>query len=401
MREPLDHCHDSNLAGAKAKQVISKAKEEAQRQVATTRNILGTHLEQVPSAVMKELPKKGSLERVIRRARQKANFPLPDPTSLDFEVPDEFHDFVVKDTGRDDPNRIIVLADQEMLGSITRHTWYCDGTFDKVPQIYFQLYSVHCKIGNAYPPFLYCLLPDKTEETYERMFELVKELAGGTEPMKILLDYEKAAHNACARVFPNSELSGCFFHLRQAVIRKIQELGLKRRYNEDLEFSELVKCLTSLAFVPPEDVETVFDDLSEAFPEDELSDSLLTYFKSTYIQGAVIRRRQRGPLFPVELWTHYNDAIHGREKTTNACEGWHNSLRSLFLASHPSLWTLLRGLKKDSAIQRLVVANDNVERPDNRRKKYAVLAERLGAKVQSYVTEEDKLKYLRAVAHLS
>ncbi len=61
----------------------------------------------------------------------------------------------------------------------------------------------------------------------------------------------------------------------------------------------------------------------------------------------------------------------------------------------------MRGLKKDIAIQRLVVANDDVERRDGSRKKYALLAERLRAKVASYDDEQDKLKYLKAVSHIS
>ncbi len=225
LREPLDHSHESNLVKAKACKVKSNAKVEAMRQVASTRNILGTHLEAVPSVVLQAMPKKGSLERQIRRARQKVNFPLPDPTSLDFEIPAEFQDVVVRDTGRDDPDRIIVLANPEVLDSISSDTWFADGTFDKVPQIYFQLYTVHCKIGNSFPPFVYCLLPNKNEDTYTRMFSLVKEVAG-VEPQKMLLDFERAAHNACANVFADTELSGCFFHLRQAVHRKVQELGL-------------------------------------------------------------------------------------------------------------------------------------------------------------------------------
>ncbi len=86
----VDKYRHGKIAKAKANKIRSQAKDEAQRQVASTRNILGTHLEQVSSAVMREMPKKGTLERQIRRARQKANFPLPDPTSLDFEVPEEF-----------------------------------------------------------------------------------------------------------------------------------------------------------------------------------------------------------------------------------------------------------------------------------------------------------------------
>ena len=224
----------------------------------------------------------------------------------------------------------------------------------KVPQLYFQLYTLHCQIGFSYPPFLYILLPKKTNEIYERMFQIVRQIVQDT-PRRILLDYEQAAHHGVRVVYPEVHISGCFFHLRQSVLRNVQVNGLKARYEQDLEFATLIKCLTSLAFVPTTDVEGLFEELSDTFPEDDATDSVLAYFKNTYIEGPVVRRRQRPPMFPLELWNHFEDAKDMEAKTTNCAEGWHNTLRSLFLASHPSMWTLLRGLKKDTLREQLKV----------------------------------------------
>ena len=102
--------------------------------------------------------------------------------------------------------------------------------------------------------------------------------------------------------------------------------------------------------------------------------------------------------FLVAMWNHFQDAIDMAPKTTNCAEGWHNSLRALFLASHPSMWTLFRGLKKDMSIQRLIVLNAAIEHNDRPKLKYQELAQRLSDKVSKYQDEHDKLKFLRAVA---
>ena len=105
----------------------------------------------------------------------------------------------------------------------------------------------------------------------------------------------------------------------------------KIQYDQDLEFAHLVKCITALSFVPPDDVEALFERLSEEFPEEDTANQLLSYFKSTNIQGPILRRRRKPAMFPITLWNHYQDALDKAPKATNCTEGWHNSLRAIFL----------------------------------------------------------------------
>ena len=53
------------------------------------------------------------------------------------------------------------------------------------------------------------------------------------------------------------------------------------------------------------------------------------------------------------------------------------------------------------AIQRLTVVNAEVANNDRPKDKYKVLADRLREKVSRFEDENDKLKYLRAFAHMS
>ena len=141
--------------------------------------------------------------------------------------------------------------------------------------------------------------------------------------------------------------------------------------------------MPSLDFVSPDEVSGLFEELVEVFPEEEACDDLLSYYKRTYVQGDMIRRRQRPPMFPIDC-----------------TEGWHNALKALFLSAHPSMWTMFRGLRKDIAIQKLVIIQANAAHADSPKPKYKKLAERLRRKVEKYPDELDKLKYLRAISHI-
>ena len=216
-----------------------------------------------------------------------------------------------------------------------------------------------------------------------------------------MMDYEAAAHKGFLEVYPDVHLSGCYFHLKQSVLRKVAELGLRQKYREEEEFNVQVKMMTALAFVPPEDVATTFEALSDAFPDEESTDCLLDYFKSTYIEGPVVRRRQRPPKFPIDMWNHFTDATEKASKTTNCTEGWHNALHALFQSSHPGVWKLFDGLRKDIAIQKLVIVKSDTAGEERPKLQYTKLAERLQSKVEMYHQEEDKMKYLRSIAYMT
>jgi hypothetical protein len=133
--------------------------------------------------------------------------------------------------------------------NVSTEEWFGDGTWDKVPGQYCQLYSLHSRIGFTYTPFIYFLLPNKD---YRNLSKNVPnyQTSCASSPQRLLLDFEQGAHTAFKSIYPGIETSGCFFHLRQSVHQKVQELGLKRQYEQDLEFATLVKCITALSFVP-------------------------------------------------------------------------------------------------------------------------------------------------------
>ena len=75
-----------------------------------------------------------------------------------------------------------------------------------------------------------------------------------------MLDFEKAIHNACNIIFPETTLVGCLFHLGQNLWRKAQEFYFATAYRNDEDLRMRVKMIFALSFVPIQDVPEDFED---------------------------------------------------------------------------------------------------------------------------------------------
>jgi len=75
-------------------------------------------------------------------------------------------------------------------------------------------------------PLFYVLLPNKRQETYVRLFRLIKELRPEMNPNSIATDFEQAELNAIRQQWPKSEIHGCFFHLNQSMWRQVANFGM-------------------------------------------------------------------------------------------------------------------------------------------------------------------------------
>ena len=82
------------------------------------------------------------------------------------------------------------------------------------------MYSIHGLFPGKTFSLLYSLLPNKKQETYEELFSIVQQHVQ-RKPKFITIDFEKAAENAFAVVFPQSKIFGCFFHMKQNICRNI------------------------------------------------------------------------------------------------------------------------------------------------------------------------------------
>jgi hypothetical protein len=231
----------------------------------------------------------------------------------------------------------------------------------------------------------------------------LKRLIPTAAPSIILTDFETAAMSAFASAYPAARVTGCYFHLCQAIVRKLHEIGMKADYEQNDEVRAMVRCLPALAHVPVDSVEAAFEVLADAMPQGEQMNVLVSYFEHTFVRGRrkAGRAETYGPaLFATEKWNQFESAGSGIARTTNIVEGWHHGLQSLFLCSHPSLWVCIEGLHKDCKKQKATYLQGVTGVQQAKAKKYRALVERVQRVVENF-GQSDVLTYLKAVAHLS
>ena len=92
----------------------------------------------------------------------------------------------------------------------------------------------------------------------------------------------------------------------------------------------------------------------------------------------------RKTLFPISLWNHYQNAVCGLARTTNAVEGWHLGVTALFQGSHPSIHTFLEKIQLDSYNQKFNILKASSGTINLSRKKYRDLNEKVQQITSSY-----------------
>lgn len=411
VRQP-DHNHDGNISTSLARKAVGEMKKNMEETTATPSSSQAAVTSTLDGHVLMALPARSVITRTLQRRRQKlhaaddAGHLLPPvPVDLSFDIPERYRGMILYDSGPGD-NRIIMMGCNELLDGLARaDVWLADGTFKVVPTLFFQLYSIHFQFSSGInPAAVYCLVTNKTAETYTSLLNELKTLIPLAAPRKILVDFERAAINSFQNAFPHAVVTGCYFHLTQSVLRKVNEIGLKSKYEDDIEVRCYIRCLPALAFVPTDDVIEAFEILVDTMPPNiDHLDELTTYFEHSYIRG----RRQRGrgevynpALFPIDLWNQHAAAVDGIARTTNSIEGWHHGLQSLFHCHHPTLWSFLDGISRDMIKQQASFLQGVTGIANPPKKRYRDLQVRVERAVAGYGRAE-VLVYLRAIAHLS
>lgn len=406
------HNHECNREKAMAKNAVGKMKEKMTESTTTPGACQAAINVNLPPSVLMALPSKSTINRTLNRHRGRlrnrdvggALPPLPADTM--FEVPALYKEFLLYDSMEtSNDGRFLVFGDRQLLNWLGRsNCWFADGTFKVAPSLFYQLYTIHFQFAQGViPPVLYCLLQDKSSATYNRLLDAVRELMPNAAPETIVTDFEKAAMTAFREKFHSCRVTGCYFHLSQAVLRKVIELGMRSDYDENDELRGMIRCLPALAYVREEDVVDSFELLAESMPQHDRMPELLSYFEHTYIRGRRLRGRgdnYASALFPPDTWNKYLDVIGGIARTNNTVEGWHHALQSLFSCHHPTMWTFLDGLRKDCQLHKASVLQSCTGTEQRPKRKYAELSRRISNIVERYESM-DRLLYLRSLAYLS
>ena len=408
VEEVNDHTHPPSRTECDLVKTKASLKRRATETLDSSRQILSNQLTNISDGVAIQLPSLGNISRTIRRQRQERNA-HPNPPSreaipilpLEFQQTDNGEEFLFYDSGVGQENRMLLFASpiaKEYLRSSSH--WFGDGTFKVCPSIFFQLYTIHALCDGTTLPCIYCLLPNKTEETYNVMWREVMNFVQH-QPDDILTDFELASINGAAQIIPDIVLKGCFFHLTRNFWKKIQEFGLKERYINEEEFSTTLRMVLAISFVPPDDVIVFFEELSDVIRDrfGIACDEILEYFEDNYI-GRFRRNAQRAhPRFGIDLWNMFHRTADELPRTNNCLEGWHRGFQATVASCHPLFWKFVGLLKKEEGLNRVKMLQAlGGHQPPQQRRRYADSNQRLIRLVDSFPNYEH-MRYLRAVAH--
>ena len=166
------------------------------------------------------------------------------------------------------------------------------------------------------------------------------EKFGDTGQKKLVLtDFELAAIDTIGDVFNEYTVKGCTFHFRQALMRKVSELGLRGTYISGVPVvQDWIRKIMGLMLLPEVFVIYAWQKLRNPpiLESAELKTQLAafsSYFEKTWMNGS----------FTIRLWNHYDNV---GPRTTNLAEGWHNSLNYSLGMPHPSASNFLHWLQK-------------------------------------------------------
>ncbi|CAF1250999.1 unnamed protein product [Adineta ricciae] len=294
------------------------------------------------------LPVRDNIKRRIRLLRQN-NQMVKEPNDPNFaSVPIPLtktirnDQFLRCDTGPGE-DRILIFASDEQVDILQDTEEYLvDGTFNVVPEIFYQLFIIHDLFRDHVVPLVYALLRRKNAETYRRLITEILNIAPRWSPDTIMLDFEQASMGAFRTAFPNVLLSGCYFHRRQSIHRKLQELGYQNQYQTDPIFSHNIHKIAALTFLETNSVINGFERLSIDLGDGY--EDILDYFEGIYIGRLRPNRARRKPMFEISFWNMNRRTTQSSMRTNNSAEAYHRRIGSVFQCAHPTLWVFLQKL---------------------------------------------------------
>ena len=262
-------------------------------------------------------------------------------------------------------NMLLFYSDFAIEKLFSNTIWAVDGTFSVVPSPYKQLFTISYIKEHHVFPCVFAILKNKTFDTYNFLFNKIKTLRSNVSPLIIKTDFERASIDALSVNFPAARISGCLFHLGQAVQRKVGELGLKREYRLSGRCRKFVRALVGLSFVRQTHLTSTYNLLISSTDFPESLRPLYAYFFSTYIDVS------NSICYPSSVWHSLNLVNRNIPRTNNAIEGWHNTFANSFGSRKYSFPNLINKLQDEEDFIRIrALQQDELGHVFERKRKY-------------------------------
>ncbi|KAL3110477.1 hypothetical protein niasHT_019338 [Heterodera trifolii] len=403
IRLATPHTCPANASSVEVQKVKTAIKRRALATYEPPAVIRSEALQNVPSPAGLFVTQNSS-RQIVKRARHEVNAPPVVPKSVDqLIVPPAYRTYkpiegdeeqfllgdsgVYYEAGNENPQRILLFG-RASFGRWADRMKECfgDGTFSLAPPMFYQIYTILARRGAWVIVVCHCLLTSKSQASYERMYELLKQAWPTFSPSSFTIDFETAARNATVNAFPGCAINFCFFHFVRNLQKKIKERSLWQRYCTDTVFAETVKMLTSVAFLPLSDIRTAVIALDTELGNDVALRPLIDWLLNNYIGQPRPNGTWSQPTFPPEQWNVYTRTLNGEARTNNHAEAEHHRLQGAFNCRHPSIWHFIDVLRReqkgtDGKYASFVAGLE----PPQKAPKYQAADKRLFNLVQNYI----------------
>ncbi|XP_071577753.1 uncharacterized protein [Temnothorax nylanderi] len=237
-----------------------------------------------------------------------------------------FKGTVVSDEGY----RAVIFTSDALLDALVKSKEiYMDGTFSVVPRVpsFAQLYTIHIRYMDTGIAVLFALCEKRTMNVYNAIWRKLKELRPDAlqEVRSVMSDYERAAMTVAREIFPNSRLTGCWFHFNQAVLRRWRALGL----------TAAPRKILGLTMALPLAPVNMFDQGLQIIQEE--ADMISAEYPAV-LQFTVYLRRTWLPL--KDKISTFGTSI----QTNNLVESFHYVISRKLGGIHPNIWNFLHNL---------------------------------------------------------
>jgi hypothetical protein len=234
-----------------------------------------------------------------------------------------------------------------------------DGTFQYACQHFYQFFTLHGFKNGLYVPVVFALLPNKTVHTYSKLSEHINiecsKFGLTLNPIKIVVVFENGIHLAIQHSFPQAQIKGCFFHLKQAWYKKILKLGLSSKYKyPSSEEGQWLKKIFDLPFSPSNEIGDIFCfELMASKPDNDILTKFCDYLVTNYVEES--------SRFPPYLWSQVKSE---QTRTTHVCESFHSHFNKSFYFAHANIYVFVDSLLtfQTSTYIKMTTAKKNVSK---------------------------------------
>lgn len=271
------------------------------------------------------LPQFANVRSRLKRFRSRFIPPIP-ASITDVNIQDQWKktwsgkNFL---TLQDNNVGVVVFATNRMIKTLRESSClYIDGTFKTSPHPYKQMVTIHGLSHGYVIPLTFCLLTGKTVQQYRTVLSHIKALVmrktgHALAPDRIIIDFEASLKSAAEAEFPQTNVSGCFFHYCSSLWRKVQKLGLASAYRRDASLKKSIRMIMAIAFIPPNLVGINFNLFSTSSRTQRLIGRFpsfqqwIDYVNSTYIDRTAIFRAPMWNVFARNRDTRTNNHLEG------------------------------------------------------------------------------------------